>query len=198
MCLQFFTIFSDKFQNHSPTFPKVLVIWDASPKPPKPPIIKSTSSTYRLIRVAHWFTKTNPVKEDNVKASAAWRWSRVETEKCWMRNWEMTTLDWQSDNNVTTFFFWRKQCDNLMWQHISEKINIKKETVYTAFVLTVWICYHQQQDGVPVFQQNHTSLPGRVNINLSGRLTASAIPKMFWLGRCSTIMPNNYNTNYNH
>ena len=41
------------FQNHSPTSLKVLVIWDASPKPPKPPIIKSTSSTYRLIRVAH-------------------------------------------------------------------------------------------------------------------------------------------------
>lgn len=112
-----------------------------------------------------------------------------------LRNDNFGLTIWQQCDN---FFFWRKQCDNLMWQHISEKINIKKETVYTAFVLTVWICYHQQQDGVPVFQQNHTSLPGRVNINLSGRLTASAIPKMFWLGRCSTIMPNNYNTNYNH
>lgn len=110
--------------------------------------------------------------------------------------WNGEMLDEKLRNDNFGLTMWQ-QCDNIYRRKYTSR---RKLYIHC-------ICSHSvnmppsttgQQDGVPVFQQNHTSLPGRVNINLSGSLTASAIPKMFWLGRCSTIMPNNYNTNYNH
>lgn len=127
---------------HQP-FSKVLVIWDASPKPPKPSIIKSTSSTYR-------FKTESPIDSPRPTRwrRTTWRPARPGVEVALKRRnvgWE--TEKWQLwTDNVTT-----------MWQHIWEKINIKKETVYTLHLFSQ--CEYATINNRMVFPYSNKTTP---------------------------------------